>query len=32
LQAALETLQNVRGTNHWMTLGVRASLRSLRKA
>ena len=32
LQAALATLQRVRGADHWMTQQVRASLRALRKA
>lgn len=32
LQAALATLQRVRGADHWMTRGVRTSLRTLSKA
>ena len=32
IQGALETLQHVRGTDHWMTRSVRTSLRTLRKA
>ncbi|HEV7614306.1 MAG TPA: serine/threonine-protein kinase [Steroidobacteraceae bacterium] len=32
LQAALATLQHVRGTDHWMTRSVRTSLRTLHRA
>jgi tetratricopeptide (TPR) repeat protein len=32
LQAALATLEHVRGTEHWMTKGVRARLRALTRA
>ena len=32
LEAALAALQHVRGTDHWMTRSVRASLRTLRRA
>ncbi len=32
LQAALATLQHVRGADHWMTRAMRTSLRTLRKA
>jgi hypothetical protein len=32
LQAALATLEHVRGADHWMTKGVRARLRTLTRA
>jgi hypothetical protein len=32
LQAALATLEHVRGADHWMTKGVRARLRALTRA